>query len=129
MRNRQLKKRVRQVISSNGAKVQNIWFIPHYMEVLAIYKHLDDVAIKLALTRHLTIVSALHDILQYLCAHARLGTAHARMGSRNNTNTNTTIPADWGGMEGIGTLMLQKSYYRLWWHGGYRWLNASEVIL
>ena len=36
---------------------------------------------------------------------------------------------DWGGMEGIGASMLQKSYYRLWWHGGYRWVNASEVIL
>ena len=27
---------------------------------------------------------------------------------------------DCGDMEGIGESMLQKSYYRLGWHGGYR---------
>ena len=36
---------------------------------------------------------------------------------------------DWGGMEGIGVSMLQKSYYRLGWHGGYRWISAPDVIL
>ncbi|KAK2166357.1 hypothetical protein NP493_1328g00025 [Ridgeia piscesae] len=88
-----------------GERLQNIWFIPHYTEVLALYKHKDltDKDRTQALSNHLTIVSALHDILQYLCAHARLGTATARMGSRNNTSNNMTVPADWGGMEGIGS--------------------------
>ena len=104
MSDRQLKKRVRHVMCAFGERLQNIWFIPHYTEVLALYKHRDltDVDRTQALSSHLTIVSALHDILQYLCAHARLGTATARMGSRNNASSNMTVPADWGGMEGIG---------------------------
>ena len=62
------------------------------------YKRLDDEACRTALTYHLRLVAALHDILQYLCAHARLGSSKARMGSQRVE----IVSADWGGTEGIG---------------------------
>ena len=48
------------------------------------------------------LVSSLHDICQYLCAHARLGSSHARLGSQKLEFSGVT--ADWGGTEGIGKL-------------------------
>ena len=46
-------------------------------------------------------MSSLHDICQFLCAHARLGSSHARLGSQKLEFSGVT--ADWGGTEGIGT--------------------------
>ena len=46
------------------------------------------------------IVSSLHDICQYLCAHARLGSSTARLGTQKVEFAGVT--ADWGGTEGIG---------------------------
>ena len=46
------------------------------------------------------LISSLHDICQYLCAHARLGSSHARLGSQKLEFSGVT--ADWGGTEGIG---------------------------
>lgn len=48
------------------------------------------------------LISSLHDICQYLCAHARLGSSHARLGSQKLEFSGVT--ADWGGTEGIGKL-------------------------
>ena len=45
-------------------------------------------------------MASLHDICQYLCAHARSGSSHARMGSYKLEGV--SITADWGGTEGIG---------------------------
>ncbi|ESO99500.1 hypothetical protein LOTGIDRAFT_113246, partial [Lottia gigantea] len=64
-----------------------------------IFKSLDDEQCMRALHHSLSIVSALHDILQYLCAHSRLGSSHARLGSRKLE----FVSADWGGTEGIGS--------------------------
>ncbi|XP_059153793.1 uncharacterized protein LOC131939486 [Physella acuta] len=96
---RMLKKRPRRLLSNDGRCVVNIWFIPHYTEVLVMFKSLDDDACLRALNFSLGIVSALHDMLQYLSAHAHLGTSHARMG----TQKIDFVSADWGGTEGIGT--------------------------
>ena len=49
------------------------------------------------------LISSLHDICQYLCAHARLGSSHARLGSQKLEFSGVT--ADWGGTEGIGKLI------------------------
>ena len=87
------------MLSEDGRHVLNVRFIPHHSEVLGLYRKLeDDESRRTALTYHLRLVSALHDILQYLCAHARLGSTHARMGS----NRVDLVSADWGGTEGIG---------------------------
>jgi len=85
-------------MSEDGARVYNIWYLPHHTEMLVSYKRLGDAECQQALSRHLVIVASLHDILQYLCAHSRLGSAQARLGSRANSQ----LAADWGGIDGIG---------------------------
>ena len=62
------------------------------------FKQLDDELCYRALAFTLSIVSSLHDMLQYLCAFSRLGSSHARLGSRRME----FVSADWGGTEGIG---------------------------
>ena len=86
------------MLSEDGTKVLDIWFLPHHTEMLVAYKKLSDEDCQLALSHHLTIVAALHDILQYLFAHSQLGSAQARLGSRSNSQ----LSADWGGISGIG---------------------------
>jgi len=86
------------MLSEDGSKVLNVWFLPHHTEMLVAYKKLSDEDCRTALTHHLTIVAALHDILQYLCTHSQLGSAQARLGSRADRQ----LTADWGGISGIG---------------------------
>jgi hypothetical protein len=112
---RSLKKRPRRVLSEDGRHVLNIWFLPHYTELLTAYKRLDHDTLnrgtaadsdngngdktdrcKRALHHHLSIASALHDMLQYLCAYARLG-----LGGQGNRGGAPGVSADWGGTEGI----------------------------
>lgn len=62
------------------------------------HKKLEDEMCVRALSYTLMIVAALHDMLQYLCAHSKLGSSHARLGSRKME----FVSADWGGTEGIG---------------------------
>ncbi|KAJ8301243.1 hypothetical protein KUTeg_020230 [Tegillarca granosa] len=93
------RKRPRQLLSNDGKHVLNIWFIPHHTEALVMFKKLSDESCVSALSYSLLIVSSLHDILQYLCAHSRLGSSHARLGTRKME----FVSADWGGTEGIGS--------------------------
>ena len=95
---REVRKRPRRVLSEDGSHVLNIWFIPHYNELLVMYKVLDDDACVQALRHHLIIAGTLHDMMQYLCAHANLGTAQARLGSTQIE----FVSSDWGGFEGVG---------------------------
>ena len=97
---RQRKPRPRQLLTNNGKHVLNLWFIPHHTEALTMFKKLNDVDCVCALTYNCMIVGAIHDMLHYLCAHARLGSSHARLGSRKME----FVSADWGGTEGIGKL-------------------------
>ena len=95
---RAMRKRPRRVLSPDGHHVLNIWFIPHHTETLIMFKTLEDEKCYTALVHCLVIVSALHDMLQYLCAHSRLGSSHARLGARKME----FVSADWGGTEGVG---------------------------
>jgi len=99
---RMLRRRPRAVLSEDGTKVLNIWFLPHHTEVLVAYKKLNDQDCQVSLSHHLVIVAALHDVLQYLCAHSQLGSAQARLGSRADSR----LTADWGGISGIGWLFI-----------------------
>lgn len=46
------------------------------------------------------LVFQLHDICMFLCAHAMLGSSHARLGTAEVAFVG--VGADWGGTEGIG---------------------------
>jgi hypothetical protein len=89
-------------MSEDGTHVFNVWFLPHHTEMLVAYKRLNDADCYRALSNHLVIAASLHDILQYLCAHSRLGSAQARLGSRANSQ----LAADWGGIDGIGQYVM-----------------------
>ena len=105
---RQDKKRPRQLLTNDGHHVLNLWFIPHYTEALIMFKNLSDERIVRALSFSLSIVSSIHDMLQYLWSHARLGSSHARLGSQGMEY----VSADW---EGIGrkSLHLAKGFWSI----------------
>lgn len=96
---RAIKRRPRRLLSDDGEKVVNIWYVPRYREVLMLFRTLDDKKCTSALRRSLQILAPFHDIVQYLMAHARLGTSAARLGTGAVQEFMTT---DWGGTEGIG---------------------------
>nr|CAH8857122.1 unnamed protein product [Trichobilharzia regenti] len=76
---RSLRSRPRRVLSTDGKKCYNLWFIPHFIEVLFVFRHLDDEACTKALRSMSRIARALHDILHYLIAYARLGISSSRI--------------------------------------------------
>ncbi|XP_033105563.1 uncharacterized protein LOC117107864 [Anneissia japonica] len=94
---RTIKRRPRRLLSSDGTTLLNLWFLPHHSEVLMMFKNLDEASCISGLLLTLRIIASLHDILQYLCAHAKLGSSHARLGSQRLE----FATADWGGTEGI----------------------------
>ncbi|VDK35139.1 unnamed protein product [Taenia asiatica] len=76
---RKLRKRVRRVLSLDGTRFYNLWFIPHFIEVLFVFRQLDDEAATRALRSMCRVASALHDIVHYLVAFARLGINASRL--------------------------------------------------
>jgi hypothetical protein len=73
---RQFKKRPRKLLSDDGKRVLNIWFIPHYTELLTMYKknNSDEFIVK-TLKYCVRILASLNDILQYLYANACMSIA------------------------------------------------------
>ncbi|KAG7465708.1 hypothetical protein MATL_G00156270 [Megalops atlanticus] len=95
---RSFQSRPRCVLSADGRTLLNLWFIPHFSEVLLMFRALEEAACQGALNQTLEIVSALHDIIYYLVSFARLGNSPTASHSR----TGQHLTADWGGAEGIG---------------------------
>ncbi|CAI9720002.1 Hypothetical predicted protein [Octopus vulgaris] len=88
-----------KVMSPDGQEVLNIWYLPHCTEILTMFSMLSDEDCIEALTYLLQIVSALHDILQYLIGHYRLGNRRSLIFAAQNADASAT----WGGLEGIKT--------------------------
>ncbi|XP_038656938.1 coiled-coil domain-containing protein 162-like [Scyliorhinus canicula] len=95
---RKLHQRPRSLLSADGRTFLNLWFIPHYSEVLIMFKTLEEKVCQRALYQTLEIVAALHDIFAYLCCFARLGNSPP-IGSQKVQ----PLTAEWGGLEGIGS--------------------------
>ncbi|XP_076834646.1 si:ch73-242m19.1 isoform X3 [Brachyhypopomus gauderio] len=90
--------RPRQLLSMDGRTLMNLWFVPHYTDVLSMFRALEEKACCQALQHTLNIISALHDIVFYLVNHASLGNPkHSRSSSGD-----LTLTADWGGPESVG---------------------------
>ncbi|XP_019133387.2 uncharacterized protein si:ch73-242m19.1 [Larimichthys crocea] len=90
----------RQLLSADGKTLLNLWFLPHFSQVLHVFKTLDVSECAAALRRTLQIVSALHDIVYYLVSFSRLGNAE-------DSDAPGSLAADWGGTEGIGAELLE----------------------
>ncbi|XP_070834690.1 uncharacterized protein [Chaetodon trifascialis] len=89
------RRRPQQLLSADGKTLLNLWFIPHFSQVLHMFSTLNVSACSAALHHTLQIVSALHDIFHYLVSFSRLG------------NTEDSLAADWGGAEGVGAELLE----------------------
>eukprot|EP00049_Salpingoeca_infusionum_P015164 m.291361 g.291361 ORF g.291361 m.291361 type:complete len:2463 (-) comp15826_c0_seq4:3727-11115(-) len=90
-----------QILSRDGKSLLNLWYIPYLEEIVTLFskeKPKDQIS---SLKQFLDLVSSLHDIVMFLCAYARLGSSHARLGTYDVAFQG--VGADWGGTEGIGT--------------------------
>ncbi|KAI1895743.1 hypothetical protein AGOR_G00109630 [Albula goreensis] len=95
---RSFQPRPRRVLSEDGRAVLNLWFIPHFTEVLIMFRSLEDTACHRALQQTLVIVSALHDIVFYLVSFSRLGDRPISPGS----STELRLTADHASADSIG---------------------------
>ncbi|XP_059209493.1 coiled-coil domain-containing protein 162-like [Centropristis striata] len=96
---RNFQRRPQQLLSADGKTLLNLWYIPHFSEVLHVFKNIS--VCPAALHHTLQIVSALHDIIYYLVSFSRLGN------TENSCNASGSLSADWGGTEGIGAELLE----------------------
>ena len=88
------------LLTPDGKRLANPWYLPHDMELAVAFDGLGLEEQLKALRYQLDLSFRIHDILMYLCAHARLGSSHARLGTRDVAFIG--VGADWGGTEGIG---------------------------
>ncbi|KAG7510523.1 hypothetical protein JOB18_024247 [Solea senegalensis] len=98
----------RQLLSADGNTLVSLWVIPHFSEVLHMFRTLEAPACAAALHHTLHIVSALHDIVCYLVSFSRLGnTENSCSWRREREAPGSRLAADWGGAEGIGAELLE----------------------
>ncbi|XP_053290812.1 coiled-coil domain-containing protein 162 [Pleuronectes platessa] len=91
------------LLSADGKTLLNLWVIPHFSEVLHMFKTLEISACAAALHHTLLIVSALHDVVCYLVSFSRLGNTEDGWSRRKLQEApGSRLVADWGGAEGIG---------------------------
>jgi hypothetical protein len=85
---RMFKKRPRKLLSDDGERVLNLWFIPHFTDILSLFKkkYSDESSIK-ALRNSVRIMSAFNDILYFLYANACMNIA---VNSSTSTDMSTT---------------------------------------
>ncbi|XP_074043407.1 uncharacterized protein LOC141487779 isoform X2 [Macrotis lagotis] len=96
---RNFQPRPRCLLSSDGRTFLNLWFIPHHLEVLIMFKTLPEKEAFRALKLTLRIIAPLHDIVAYLFSFAKLGSCKERFDFPLSPKP---LKADWGGIEGIG---------------------------
>lgn len=105
IRDAQAKRTPLQLLSDDGTKLANPWYLPYELELATMFEQMDTPAQLGALRKVLEVVFRVHDILMILCAHARLGSSHARLGTQDVAFIG--VGADWGGTEGIGAELRQ----------------------
>ncbi|XP_029350211.1 uncharacterized protein LOC115036227 [Echeneis naucrates] len=100
--------RPQQLLSADGKAVVDLWAVPHFSEVLHMFKTLEVSVGATALHHTLQIVSALHDIIYYLVSFSRLGnTENSSSWRRGQETPGSQRAAGWGGPEGIGAELLE----------------------
>ena len=94
-----------EFLTADGKRLRNPWYMPYDLEFTTMHAHLDTEERDKALTAALSLTYCIHDILMILCAHARVGSSHARLGTMDTAFVG--VGADWGGTEGIGAELRQ----------------------
>ncbi|CAF1036407.1 unnamed protein product [Brachionus calyciflorus] len=102
---RTFKKRPRKLLSDDGERVLNLWFIPHYTDLLLIYKKncSNDQAVK-ALRHSVRILSAFNDILNFLYANACMNIAVNSSAATDSSTASIRKKLDFSSWENSGGL-------------------------
>lgn len=102
---RMFKKRPRKLLSDDGQRVLNLWFIPHFTDILSLYrkKHSNESATK-ALRHSVRIIGAFNDILHFMYANACLNVAVNSSASTDLSTTRRKIDfTSWENSGGLDT--------------------------
>ncbi len=101
---RQFKKRPRKLLSDDGKRVLNVWFIPHFTELLTMYKknHSDEFVTQ-TLKYCVRIISALNDIMQFFYATAGMNISMSS-GSGDSSASQIRRKVDFSTWENTGGL-------------------------
>ena len=101
---RMFKKRPRKIISDDGERILNIWFIPHYTELLTMHKKRSNIACNSALKFCVRIISAFNDILNFLYANACINIAVTSSASTDSSTAQIRRKIDFTSWENAGGL-------------------------
>ena len=101
---RMFKKRPRKILSDDGERVLNIWFIPHYTELLTMYKKRSNDFCNAALKYCVRIAAAFNDILQFLYASACINIAVTSSMSSDASTAQVRRKVDFTSWENAGGL-------------------------
>ncbi|XP_065198998.1 uncharacterized protein LOC135830698 [Sycon ciliatum] len=110
--------RARAFMTVDGKHLMNLFFLPHPLEALAMFRSLDLDEAMPALNSALRLLTCLHDICSIICARAKLncpilqasggsgGSGGGRVRRRQDSPPilnaySTGLSADWGGLERI----------------------------
>lgn len=102
---RSFKKRPKKLLSDDGKKVLNIWYIPHYTELLVLFKKLNDDQCCKSLRDSVRIVNAMNDIIHLLYANACLSTVSSGSNTMSSVSQlrRKTDFSTWENSGGIGS--------------------------
>lgn len=102
---RTFKKRPRKLMSDDGERVLNIWFIPHYTDLLILYKKsFSDEACTKILRHSVRILTALNDILHFLYANACINISVTSSASTSESTSQIRRKIDFTTWENAGGL-------------------------
>ncbi|XP_062515580.1 uncharacterized protein LOC134191037 isoform X2 [Corticium candelabrum] len=90
--------RPRQMISLDGKRLLNLWYLPHFGEVFDMCSDLSGQLLIQSLQTVLRIVSSLHTIAMFITTYARLGESFGL-----KVKSNLQHGTSWGGAEHLGS--------------------------
>ena len=102
---RTFKKRPRKLLSDDGERVLNLWFIPHYTDLILLYKKncTNEQSVK-ALKHSVRIMSAFNDILNYWYANACMNIAANTSAATDSSIASVRKKIDFSSWENSGGL-------------------------
>jgi hypothetical protein len=80
------KKRPRKLLSDDGERLLNLWFIPHYTEILTLFKRRNDEFSCKTLKLCVRIIGALNEILHFIYAMACINVSVVSSASATSPN-------------------------------------------
>lgn len=95
-----LSKKKKKLLSDDGSKVINLWYLPHSLEILSFYKNLGGLKCYESLYKSLKIVCCLNDLINIFFANACLSIATP---DSFKTDMNTKYLSAWENFGGLGS--------------------------